>query len=84
VYEVLQNYSKMNKFCSWNHAVVKAKMLAFVLPTEKRLVLTVSFWTFFQYLGNQSELEKTLVNRNLVLKHHFRGRVKLNLPFLLR
>jgi len=25
---------------------VKAKMLTFVLPTEKRLV--VSFWTFFQ------------------------------------
>jgi len=25
---------------------VKAKMLIFVLPTEKRLV--VSFWTFFQ------------------------------------
>jgi len=27
------------------------------MPTEKRLV--VSFWTFFKYLGNQGELERT-------------------------
>jgi len=27
------------------------------LPTEKRLV--VSFWTFFKFLGNQGELERT-------------------------
>jgi len=32
-------------------------MLTFVLPTEKRLV--VSFWTFIKYLGNQGELERT-------------------------
>jgi len=32
-------------------------MLTFVLPlTEKRLV--VSFWTFFKYLGNHSELKR--------------------------
>jgi len=36
--------------------VVKAK-IAFVLSTEKRLV--VSFWTFFKYLGNQGELVRT-------------------------
>jgi len=37
---------------------VKAKRLTFVLPTEKRLV--VSFWTiFFKYLDNQGELERT-------------------------
>jgi len=35
---------------------VKDKMLTFVLPTEKCLV--VSFWTFFKYLGNQGELER--------------------------
>jgi len=34
----------------------KRKMLTFVLPTEKRLV--VSLWTFLNYLGNYSELEK--------------------------
>jgi len=28
-----------------------------VLPTEKSLV--VSFWTFFKFLGNQGELERT-------------------------
>jgi len=26
---------------------VKAKIFTFVLPTEKRLVITVSFWTIF-------------------------------------
>jgi len=37
---------------------VKVKMLIFiVLPTENLLV--VSFWTFFKYLGNQGELERT-------------------------
>jgi len=28
-----------------------------VLPTEKSLV--VSFWTFFKFLSNQGEVEKT-------------------------
>jgi len=32
---------------------VKAKMLSFVLPTEKRLL--VSFGHFFKFLGNQDE-----------------------------
>jgi len=32
-------------------------LLTFVLPTEKRLV--VSFWTLFKYLGKQGELKKT-------------------------
>jgi len=36
---------------------VKAKMLTYVLPTERRLV--VSFGRFFKYFGNQGELEKT-------------------------
>jgi len=36
---------------------VKAKMLTSVLPTEKPLV--VSFCTFFRYLGNRDELEKS-------------------------
>jgi len=31
-------------------------MLIFGLPTKNRLV--VSFWTFFKYLDNYSELEK--------------------------
>jgi len=35
---------------------VKSIMLTFVLPTEKRLV--VSFWTFFKFLGNQGKLER--------------------------
>jgi len=36
---------------------IKAKILTFVLPTEKHLV--VSFWTLQKYLGNQDELKKT-------------------------
>jgi len=35
---------------------VKTKMLAFLLPTKKRLV--VPFSTFFKYLGNHSKSEK--------------------------
>jgi len=35
--------------------VVKAKMLTFVLTTEKRL--EVSFWRILKCLGNQGELE---------------------------
>jgi len=42
---------------------VKA-MLTFVLLTEKRLV--VSFWTFFKFLGNQGELERTETTITLV------------------
>jgi len=34
-----------------------------VLPTEKRLV--VSFWTFFKYLGEQGELRKTEITKNI-------------------
>jgi len=33
-----------------------------VLPTEKSLV--VSFWTFYIFLGNQRELEKTEATKN--------------------
>jgi len=36
-------------------------MLTYVLPTEKRLI--VSFWTFFKYLSNHSELERTKINK---------------------
>jgi len=43
---------------------VKTKMLSFVLPTEKRLV--VSFWTFFKYLDNHNELEKLKLSKILV------------------
>jgi len=32
-------------------------MLIFLLPIKKRLI--VSFWTFFNFLGNQGELERT-------------------------
>jgi len=35
-------------------------MVTFVLPAEKRLI--VSFWTLFKYLSNHSELE--IKNRN--------------------
>jgi len=35
-----------------------------VLSTEKRLV--VSFYTFFNYLGNQGQLEKTETTKNFV------------------
>jgi len=41
---------------------VKAKMLTFVLPTEKSLV--VSFRKFFKFLGNQGELERTETTKN--------------------
>jgi len=40
----------------------KAKMLTFVLPAEKCLV--VSFWAFFKYLGKQGELERTETTKN--------------------
>jgi len=43
---------------------VKAKMIAFVLPTEKHLV--VSFWTYFKYFGNLGELERTETTKNFV------------------
>jgi len=43
---------------------VKAKMLTFMLPTEKPLV--VSFWTFFKYLRNHNELEKTKLPNNFI------------------
>jgi len=38
-------------------------MLIFVLPTKKRLIV-FSFWTFFKYLGNYSELERTETTEN--------------------
>jgi len=41
---------------------VKAKMLTFVLPTEKHLALL--FWTFFKYFCNHSKLEKTETTKN--------------------
>jgi len=41
---------------------VKAKMLTFMLPTEKCLV--VSFQNFFKFLGNHSELERTETTKN--------------------
>jgi len=37
-------------------------MLIFVLLTEMSLV--VSIWTFFKFLGNQGELERTETNKN--------------------
>jgi len=37
-------------------------MLTGVLPTDKHLV--VSFWTFFKFLGNQGELERTETTKN--------------------
>jgi len=33
-----------------------------MLPTKKHLV--VSFWTFFKFLGNQGELERTETTKN--------------------
>jgi len=44
------------KFYKVLETAVKAKMLTFVLQTEKRL--EVSFWTFFKHLCNQGESEK--------------------------
>jgi len=40
-------------------------MLTFVLPTEKRLV--VSFWIFFKYLGKKGELERIEITKNIYL-----------------
>jgi len=37
-------------------------MLIFVLPIKKLLV--VLFWTFFKFLGNQDELERTETTKN--------------------
>jgi len=39
----------------------KPKMLTFVLPTEK---LRLQFHSFFKYLGNQDELEKTRATKH--------------------
>jgi len=61
VYEVLRNLSEDIRILFLEPAV-KAKMLTFVLPTEKHLV--VSFWTFIKYLGNQGELERTETTKN--------------------
>jgi len=44
--------------------VVKAKMLAFVLPTEKHLV--VSFSTFFQISWQPGELKRTETAKHFV------------------
>jgi len=43
-------------------SAVKAKMLTFVLPNEKRFV--VSFWAFFKYLGKHSELKNIETTKN--------------------
>jgi len=43
-------------------SALKAKMLTFVLPTEKSLVVT--FGIFFKYLSNQGELERTETTKN--------------------
>jgi len=54
---------------------VMAKMLTFVLPTKKRLV--VSFWTSFKYLCNHIKLE----NRNFqefLLMQEYLSEVKLD------
>jgi len=40
---------------------VKAKLLTFVLPTEKRLVVS-----FFKFLGKQGELEKIETSKSFV------------------
>jgi len=58
VYEVLRNYPKKNEYQQSR----LIKMLSFVLPTENRLV--ASFWTFFKFLGNQGELERTETIKN--------------------
>jgi len=42
------------------------KMKIFVLPTKKSFV--ISFWTFFKYLGNHSELEKPKLSKLLLLQ----------------
>jgi len=43
---------------------VKPKMLTFVLPIEKRLI--VYFGHFLKYLGNRSELERTETVKHFV------------------
>jgi len=56
VFEVLQNCYEVRRILLLETAV-KTKMLTFVLLSEKSLV--VSIWTFFKYLNNHSELERT-------------------------
>jgi len=55
---------------------IKAKMFTFVLPTEKRLV--VSFWIFFKYLSNQGELERTEITNKILLMQGYLSQVNLD------
>jgi len=43
----------------------QAKILTFVLSTEKRLI--VLFWTFFKYLRNHSELKRTKTTKKMLM-----------------
>jgi len=63
VNEVFTKLSKDIRILFYEPAI-KAKILTFMLPTEKRLV--VSLWTFFKfrYRGNQGELERTETTKN--------------------
>jgi len=54
---------------------VKAKMLTFVLPTEKRLV--VSFWTFFQISQQPRLIRKYRDHQKFLLMQGHLSKVKL-------
>jgi len=62
MYEVLLNYPKIEKFCSWNPTVKANKMLTFVLPTERALNSFIGH--SFKFLGNQGELDRTETTKN--------------------
>jgi len=54
---------------------VKAKTLTFVLPTEKRLV--VSFWTFFQISQQPRHIRKNRDQQKLLLMQGYLSTLKL-------
>jgi len=58
-YEVLRNYPKIYEL--FLEPAIKTKMLTFVLPTEKSLV--VSFWTFFQISQQSRRIRKNLEHK---------------------
>jgi len=60
-------------------SAVKAKLLTFVLPTEKRLV--VSFWTFFQISQQLRQIRKNRDHQKFLLMQGYLSKVKLQFSY---
>jgi len=58
--------------CKKNPSVHRC--LAKSVANRKELI---SFWTFFKFLGNQGELERTETTKNFLLMQWYLSKVKL-------